>query len=55
MILAVVQDLGVTSAASIQQLLESAIVRGVTLVHDATSGLVIDLSGETVSGLPKGG
>ena len=54
-ILAVVQDLGVTSAASIQQLLESAIVRGVTLVHDATSGLVIDLSGETVSGLPKGG
>ena len=54
-ILAVVQDFGVSTAAAIQRLLESAIVHGTTLIQDSKSGLVIDLSGETVSGLPKDG
>ena len=53
MILAVVQDFGVESAARLQQLLGSAIGRGTTFVQDPTSGLEIDLSAETVSGLPK--
>ena len=52
-ILAVVQDLGVATAAGIQHLLEMAIERGTNVIQDAASGLKIDLSGETVSGLPK--
>ena len=52
-ILAVVQDLGVTTAAGIQQLMESAIERGTNIVQDSALGLKIDLSGETVSGLPN--
>jgi hypothetical protein len=34
-------------------LLESAIEHGTTVVQDGASGLKIDLSGETVSGLPN--
>jgi hypothetical protein len=50
-ILAVVQESGVASAAAIQRLLESAIDRGVNVIQDTVSGLTIDLSAETVSGL----
>jgi hypothetical protein len=52
-ILAVVQDLGVTAAAGVQQMLELAIEHGTAVVSDAASGLKIDLSAETVSGLPN--
>lgn len=51
-ILAVVQDLGVSSAAEVQNLLEEAVEHGETFVHDNTTGLSIDLLRETVSGLP---
>ena len=51
-ILAVVQDLGVSSAAGVQNLLESAVEHGETFVHDNVTGLSIDLLAETVSGLP---
>jgi len=51
-ILAVVQDLGVSSAADVQNLLETAVEHGETFVHDNATGLSIDLSRETVSGLP---
>jgi hypothetical protein len=50
-ILAVVQESGVASAAAIQQLLESAIDRGVNVIQDTVSGLTIDLLAETVTGL----
>jgi hypothetical protein len=50
-ILAVVQESGVASAAAIQRLIESAIGRGVNVIQDTVSGLTIDLSAETVSGL----
>jgi hypothetical protein len=51
-ILAVVQDLGVSSAAGVQNLLEKAVEHGDTFVHDNTTGLSIDLLAETVCGLP---
>ena len=51
-ILAVVQDLGVSSAAGVQNLLDKAVEHGETFVHDNTTGLSIDLLAETVSGLP---
>lgn len=50
-ILAVVQESGVSQAASIQQLLASAIGKGVAVVQDPNTGITIDLSAETVSGL----
>lgn len=52
-ILAAVQDFGVNSAVAIQRSLESAIIGGNSIVQ--ASGLVIDLSGQMVSGLPKNG
>ena len=51
-ILAVVQDLGVSSAVDVQKLLEAAVERGETFVHDNATGLSIDLLKETVNGLP---
>jgi hypothetical protein len=54
-ILAVVQDFGVAEAAAIQHELEAAIVAGDSVVQDSGSGLVIDLSGQVVSGLPQNG
>jgi hypothetical protein len=50
-ILAVVQESGVASAVAIQQLMESAIDRGVNVIQDTVSGLTIDLLAETVTGL----
>jgi len=50
-LLAVVQESGVSKAAALQQLLASAIKAGVTLVQDTNSGITIDLSAETVVGL----
>jgi hypothetical protein len=54
-ILAVVQDFGVRSAATIQRLLEEAVNRGTNTVQDSASGLTVDLSRLVVSGLPKNG
>jgi hypothetical protein len=51
-ILAVVQDLGVSSAAEVQNLLEAAIEHGETFVQDNSTGLSIDLLNERVTGLP---
>lgn len=50
-ILAVVQDSGVSAGAGIQVLLQSAVNQGQTLIHDNSSGLTIDLLGEKVNGL----
>ena len=52
-ILAVVQDLGVSQAAGVQQLMESAIGHGINVIQDPSTGLTIDLLNETVSGLPE--
>lgn len=54
-ILAVVQASGVSSAAGLQVLMESAINQGTTVVHDTALGLTIDLLGESVSGLTDTG
>jgi len=54
-ILAVVQASGVSSAAELQVLMESAINQGTTVVHDSALGLTIDLLGESVSGLTDTG
>jgi hypothetical protein len=48
-ILAVVQESGVASAASVQRLIQSAVNQGQTIVNG--SGLKIDLGKESVSGL----
>jgi hypothetical protein len=52
-ILAVVQDSGVSSGAGIQVLLQSAVNQGQTLVHDPSTGVTINLLAETVSGLKE--
>ena len=54
-ILAVVQDLGINSAAGLQQLLETAIEEGKSIVQDTSSGITVDLSALTISGLPRNG
>jgi hypothetical protein len=50
-ILAIVQESGVAQAAVIQEVLAKAIDKGVAVVQDPGTGLRIDLSSETVTGL----
>jgi hypothetical protein len=52
-ILAVVQESGVSKAAAVQQLLANAIAKGVAVIQDPTTGLTIDLSAETITGLNR--
>ena len=54
-ILAVVQEFGVSQAAEVQQSLEAAIEHGITLVQDVATGLTINLGEFTVIGLPASG
>jgi len=54
-ILAVVQGFGVSEAADVQETMQLVINRGGTFVNDTAVGVAIDLLGQTITGLPKGG
>ena len=52
-ILVVVQEFGVQSAAKVQEELQSAVLGGNTVVRDSVTGLTIDLTTQTILGLSK--